>query len=853
MKKLFILCALLCSLLTTAVYAEEYQWDNIALGGGGYVVGLLFHPKEEGLVYARTDVGGMYRWDKSLNKWKQLNNGFSRAQENMYGVDGIAIDPNDENVLYMVAGKYWWLSGGVYKSVDRGDNWTKILDIKSSSNLTNRENGECIGVDPYNSNIIYVGTRRQGLYRSDDGGESWTTSKDIKVENIDVNAVRSIVFDPRQGEGEHALAVYASVIGQGVFKSADNGASWEQMEGSPQNPTRMAVNQDGVLFVASPKGLHKFADGQWEDISPQKDVVYKAVACYPDDPNYLLAVANTGNVMMMPVFLSEDGGDTWRDVTEKFSITKQAGYFEDDNFSSSTCCVAIDPFDKKHVLISDWFGIWETQNIEEKQQTRWQQKIRGIEELCPYTAACPPEGENFLLLGVADNDGFPISNIYELQSRKFTDAKLTWGGPRLMSTTDITFCEEQPEIVVRVGITHNEKTSGGYSLDGGNTWNAFDESPFEDNGGLGARVAISSGINADTGFPTILIGQSEANLKISRDMGKTWTENAEFFSVCSDKWDRKYNTLTADKMIHDKFYMYYNNLIYISEDGGTTWTEGSDVEGESTNFTMKTPPGKANELWYTPGLGEGGLYRSTDGGITMKKLRGISNVVSFGFGKAKEGASDPTIFAYATVDQREGIYRSVDYGNTWERIDVDTCKIGNAPNFVEGDRQHFGVVYIGTDGSGAYYGAPVGTEFAEDTGEPEQSASVQVCTEGTFIEDQPLLVQGGVLYVPVRSFFEHLGAEVYWDSASGAAYVTRREYSVEISSTSAASGIVQNQMELTKDGAVFWNGMDTGRKAINPAGTIYMALEDIQAVWNLQVQHNTQENIYYVYNKGIVF
>lgn len=865
MKRILVLCVVICTLLSTAVFAEEYVWDNVALGGGGFVTGLLFHPAEQDLLYARTDVGGMYRWDKNVNKWKQLSNGFSRAEANMYGVDGIAIDPKDPNVLFMVAGKYWWKEGGLFKSVDRGETWKKILEVPVSANMSDRDVGECIALDPYDSNIIYFGTRRSGMYRSDDGGESWTVSKDIKLMpedpngSKDVNAIRTVVFDPRKGAGDYAAAVYISTASQGVFVSKDNGASWQAMEGSPSAAARMAVDQNGVLYAAGKDGLYKFENDNWSDISPAKGAEYRAVAVAHDDPNFIVASANTGNIMLMPVFVSEDGGKTWRDAMDNFTFTKQAEYYEDDNISANTCCVTIDPFNKKHVLISDWHGIWETEDITKKPQVHWNQKIRGIEEMCPATAVCPPEGKNFLLLATADNDGFPISNIYELQSRKFTDKDLTYGAPRLMVCRDIAICEQKPEIVVRVGQTHFQEAAGGYSLDGGETWQEFPSSPFENVSGsgdtmLGARVAISAGINEDTGWPTILIGQNKCNLKISRDMGKTWTENPQFNTISDSIWDRKYNTIASDKVIHNRFYIYYENCIYVTDDGGTTWREGAETEGTISGlFNMKTPPGRANELWYTPGEGNGGLYHSTDGGMTMEKIRGISDVILFCFGMAQEGSEYPTIFAYATVNQREGIYRSVDYGKSWEQIDIESCKVGNEPIFMEGDRQHFGVVYIGTDGSGTYYGAPAGTNFGGESepGEVTTTSSTQICADGKFVDKQPLIIKDGKPFVPIRSFFENLGAKVSWDNATQTAYVTRDEYNVQFISGAAMTGIVHNEMAI-KDGAITFNGESVSGEVIESNDYLYAALDDIQKIWNLQVQYQEKDKIYYVYNKGLI-
>ncbi|WP_229257251.1 GDSL-type esterase/lipase family protein [Duganella callida] len=47
--------------------AAQYAWDNVSIGGSGFVSGLIASKTEPGLIYARTDVGGAYRWDAKKN------------------------------------------------------------------------------------------------------------------------------------------------------------------------------------------------------------------------------------------------------------------------------------------------------------------------------------------------------------------------------------------------------------------------------------------------------------------------------------------------------------------------------------------------------------------------------------------------------------------------------------------------------------------------------------------------------------------------------------------------------------------------------------------------------------------
>lgn len=59
-------------LASAASVAAQSAWQNVRIGGGGgFVPSILFHPKEEGVAYARTDIGGVYRWN-SDDSWTPI-------------------------------------------------------------------------------------------------------------------------------------------------------------------------------------------------------------------------------------------------------------------------------------------------------------------------------------------------------------------------------------------------------------------------------------------------------------------------------------------------------------------------------------------------------------------------------------------------------------------------------------------------------------------------------------------------------------------------------------------------------------------------------------------------------------
>ena len=115
------------------------------------------------------------------------------------------------------------------------------------------------------------------------------------------------------------------------------------------------------------------------------------------------------------------------------------------------------------------------------------------------------------------------------------------------------------------------------------------------------------------------------------------------------------------------------------------------------------------------GFSENGLAYSENGGKSWNHCEGASTAIAVGIGKAKEGSDYETIFIWGAAKSGDpiGIYRSTDKCKTFERVNDDMHQFGGPGNgnFVQGDMNTFGVVYMSTVGRGTIVGAPDGTDF----------------------------------------------------------------------------------------------------------------------------------------------
>src|SRR5581483_4327650 len=104
---------------------DSYSWSSVKIGGGGYITSLIIHPANSSVMYARTDVGGAYRWNAASSSWSAITDWITVENVNLYGIESIAIDPSNTNTVYIACGKDLGSSPhGVYKSTDQGNTWS---------------------------------------------------------------------------------------------------------------------------------------------------------------------------------------------------------------------------------------------------------------------------------------------------------------------------------------------------------------------------------------------------------------------------------------------------------------------------------------------------------------------------------------------------------------------------------------------------------------------------------------------------------------------------------------------------------------------------------------------------------
>ena len=691
---------------------ETMRWGALPIGAGGFVTGIAVHPRSADVVYARTDVGGLYAWQAASRRWQPLFTEAQRPAGAPLNVASLGMDPRNPATLYLALGATAADNGTFVKSTDSGRSWRVLSGppVPVAGNEDFRWAGERLSVDPNNSSVVYFGSPTRGLWVSVTGGESWSQVSTSAVPVGTKHAwmgpagVTFVLFDPRASlTNGRTSVIYAGVSRRGIYRTGDGGRSWQRILADDSIPQQAEIDANGTLYVTffgngsgSAGKVAKFAGGRWHTISPARGTDFSAITVDRTRPGRLWV--STYPLRPDGIYYSTDAGQSWRQL--RSSMAETPAWWPSWSLWTLAGGLAHDPRHPDGLWLSTGLGIIHTSEGAAA-HPRWRTRVDGIEVTVTFAAVSTRGGA--LVTGIADFDGFRHERIDAFPA-------VTHGRGEFITTTGIAVMGSNPNVLVSVGASHHEpwRRRAGYSTDNGRSWTDFPsirQNNHPDALGFG-NVAISA-----TDAQNVVWQPSDWQPPyVTTDGGRTWRRLTAFErspfngGAHTHLWNRQ-RALAADTVRGGVFYLYHHVPGYLmrSTDGGREWSIASrDLPaGRWNTADLQAVPGRAGHLWI--GLGDA-LYRSADSGSSFTRDPAVSRVSVLGFGAAAPGHTWPAAYLQGVVDGKEGIFRSIDGGGSWLQIG-NFRATGNEPMVIAGDMNLFGRVYLGTSGSGFLQGA----------------------------------------------------------------------------------------------------------------------------------------------------
>jgi hypothetical protein len=276
------------------VFAPGYTFGNVAIVGGGYVDGIVVHPTQPNVRYARTDVGGAYQWNQTTLKWVPLTDFI--GDYNHAGCESIALDPTNYLNVYLAMGEYtenYGENGLFLISNDGGVTFTQVAaPFKMGSNDNGRTAGERMAVDPNLPSKLYYGSYKDGLWVSTNSGAAWSKVSSFPVYSTTAGGAGTGGVPPNNASstgyagagvvfvqyvassgtsGTATPVIYVGVSDTGtsgtgyssLYVSTNGGTTWTAVSGQPTGAypiksslAASAAGPNTILYIAYSSGAN---------------------------------------------------------------------------------------------------------------------------------------------------------------------------------------------------------------------------------------------------------------------------------------------------------------------------------------------------------------------------------------------------------------------------------------------------------------------------------------------------------------------------------------------------------------------------------------------------------------------
>ncbi len=605
-----------------------YRYRHLPIGGGGYVTGFFFHPVDSQVMYCRTDIGGMYRFDYDTQTWISLIDHVSPMDNRESCPISAALDVERPGRLYIASGLWAPDSKGKLTVSDDYGATSRSYELPCfvHGNLHGRSAGERLLWD---GTTLWLASQRDGLFRSRDEGATW--------EKVASFPETGCTFVARKGKlllvGTEGLALRdGDMRGPSLYASHDDGATFAPVpqpeythtEGSQLHglvAQRCAFDDDYLYVTFSANGprsqnvekgytcdcgdcsngrvvrypFDAESPGSSERLGPPEDIT-------PEAGNWGFSAVDAKHGMLITatthrqhqggdaIYLSLDHGRTWKPILHglregrmDFRLSyMRPEYNGGGNIVHWMTDVKIDPHRPDTAWFNTGTGVFRTQNLRDDVVV-WQDWCDGMEETVHINVHAPATGRVQLLDMVGDLGGFAFTDVDRHCENSFANEK----GDRWITCLSCDWPDNDPDhIIVAARGNWTGRTLGGLivSRDGAQSWR---------------RLPTPTGLGDDLDA-------------LLRRIEKPNT-NAGWVAMSADG-------STYVWAVADRIFLHAKNLI-VSHDQGATFRRCTVLDMNGQSFTGMIKPLADRclpNIFY--GFGDKGeLFVSTDGGSTFRQ------------------------------------------------------------------------------------------------------------------------------------------------------------------------------------------------------------------------------------------
>ena len=560
-------------------------WRNIGLKDGRHIIRIVIHPKNPdiawvavmGHLFGPNETRGVYKTIDGGKNWKRV-----LYVNNQTGASDLVMEPGNPDVFYAgmwraLRTPYSMESGGegssIWKSTDGGETWTNISTRKG---LPKGDWGIVgVAVSQSNPDKIYslVENQNGGMFVSNDAGETWTLSSSDN--NIRQRAwyYSKVFIDPKNEN-----TVYAPNVN--FMRSRDGGKTFQTLRTphgdhhdlwiDPENGNRMIVADDGGAQISFDGGEN------WSSMNNQPTAQIYRVTTDNSFPYRILGAQQDNSTVRIK---SRTTGAAITENDWQPTAGAESGY------------VVADPLNPEIVYGGNYGGYI----------SRLDHKTGENRAVSPWPDN--PMGAGADVLKYRFQWNFPIFFSPHNPKRLYTAGNVLF----------VTENEGQTWQQISPDLTTNDKTRQGPS--GG---------PItKDNTSVEYYCTIFTALESPFEKDLLWTGSDDGLIHVSKDGGKNWQNVTP---KDAPKWIM-WNSLDADPFKKGALYavgtMYksddFRPYIYRAEDYGKTWTLITNGIAKTDFARVVRADQKRQGLLYCGT--EYGMYISFDDGMNWKRFQ----------------------------------------------------------------------------------------------------------------------------------------------------------------------------------------------------------------------------------------